>query len=532
VSPTSAIDLALYYWSIESLRLPFGLIAAGCLLAVIFGNSPRRRTQEKVTRARARYRWRWPFGRKRIPWPLGPVTVDLRGGHHTIHAVVAGMSGTGKSTAVVSLLERTGPALVVAFDNSRPIRELFEAKGWTIWTPGGTLGWDVVSGPAQVVSEALVAGMPESNQSMGIMSGMAQERIWETLEVLDRVGRPRTIDALADALSVRTGNPIQDRACLDWAVRFRRVARSLGSSLGTDLDLGAAMRAGDKVLILPNRFLSPKDAPLVGAMALVQARRVAQEVGDFIIVVEEAGQAGARQVELNALAQAGRDRGCPLVVITQNSGKLPEEVTNNVKVWISFAQESTRELAFAAERLRIDPFELLEEFMPTGYAWVRSPNVNPRRVHLKLPRYSAPQSYVPVPTPSQKEGPTARRIVIEELARPETLSNGTLPPPSLKVQEILNQIDRTGHCHLWRGRLDRDGYGIVHMGGNWKRVHRVVWELSYGPIPVGEDGKALDLDHQCRSKQCVKLDHLEPVSRSENARRRWRVRGVRAAGSG
>ena len=39
-------------------------------------------------------------------------------------------------------------------------------------------------------------------------------------------------------------------------------------------------------------------------------------------------------------------------------------------------------------------------------------------------------------------------------------------------------------------------------------------------------GKALDLDHQCRTKHCVKLDHLEPVSRSENARRRWRVRGV------
>jgi hypothetical protein len=39
----------------------------------------------------------------------------------------------------------------------------------------------------------------------------------------------------------------------------------------------------------------------------------------------------------------------------------------------------------------------------------------------------------------------------------------------------------------------------------------------------------LTIDHQCRVRLCQRLDHLEPVTRDENVRRRWRVRGVAAS---
>jgi hypothetical protein len=533
VSLTSATDLALAIWAQPNSHVELLLIGIAAVIAILLRDrKPYRDRQlsQKPEPPKLPRKWRWPWQRKSIPWKLGSVTVDLRGGSHTIHAVVAGMSGTGKSTAVLPLLMGKMPALVVAFDNSRPIRDLFVAKGWTIWQPGGTIGWDILSGSAQVVSEALTAGFARTDSDTGYNRGLAQMRLWATMDALDAAGTPRTIDALVDALERPGNNPDDTRACRTWANRFARISKSLGPSLGHDLDLGDCLRRGEKVLILPNRFLSPEDAPLIGAIALVQARRVAQEVGDFLLIVEEAGQAGSRQVEMNALAQAGRDRGCPLIVLTQNMAKLPEEVVNNVKVWVTFAQESSRELAFAAERLRIPPTELqFEKMHKPGTAWVRSPDHNSTRVQLSLPKLPKPPSYVSEPTPSQTATPARRRIVIREVGAP-VVPPHALPPPSLVVQQLLEQIDRSGHCHVWRGRLDRDGYGLVWWEGQNRRVHRIVYMLAYGPIPNGADGKPLDLDHTCRNRRCCRLEHLEAVSRRENVQRRWRVRGVGSPG--
>jgi hypothetical protein len=474
------------------------------------------------------------WNRPRIPWNLGPVTVDLRGGLHTIHAVVSGMSGTGKSTAVLSLLMGKMPALVIAFDNSRPILMLFKAMSWTIWQPGGTLGWNILSGTPQVVSEALTAGFAKTDQDTGYNRGLAQMRLWETMEALDRSGAPRTIDVLVDALEQPGNNPDQTRACRTWANRFARIAKSLGPSLGTDLDLAEAMARGNKVLILPNRFLSPEDAPLVGAIALVQARRVAQEVGDFLIVVEEAGQAGSRQLEMNALAQAGRDRGCPLIVLTQNMAKLPEEVVNNVKVWVSFAQESKKELAFAAEHLRIEPEELQIENMPTGYAWVRSPDHNPRRVRLHVPRLPRPkQTYETAPTYLTAEPSTPRRYVVEEIGGPPAPVYPALPYPRRDVQEVLDKIDKPHGeqgCWLWKetATVDKSGYAIhrwAYPDGrpkNNRPAHQVVWEIYNGRWFI--EG-TWDHWRDC-PKRCVSPYHGEPgVTLGENSKRMHRVRG-------
>ena len=48
-------------------------------------------------------------------------------------------------------------------------------------------------------------------------------------------------------------------------------------------------------------------------------------------------------------------------------------------------------------------------------------------------------------------------------------------------------------------------------------AHRLVWEQRVGPLEVG-----MVLDHVCRNKMCVNPEHLEPVTRAENNRRRSR----------
>lgn len=70
---------------------------------------------------------------------------------------------------------------------------------------------------------------------------------------------------------------------------------------------------------------------------------------------------------------------------------------------------------------------------------------------------------------------------------------------------------RPSGCWAWVGRVDKHGYGryFGHL------AHRLSYESFRGPIPSG-----LELDHVCRFKLCVNPDHLEPVTRAENMRRR------------
>lgn len=72
-------------------------------------------------------------------------------------------------------------------------------------------------------------------------------------------------------------------------------------------------------------------------------------------------------------------------------------------------------------------------------------------------------------------------------------------------------------CWVCDLSVNQWGYARVRWptGGDGKRVaHCVVYELLVGPIPVG-----LELDHLCKVPNCVRPDHLEPVTKSVNFRR-------------
>jgi hypothetical protein len=74
-----------------------------------------------------------------------------------------------------------------------------------------------------------------------------------------------------------------------------------------------------------------------------------------------------------------------------------------------------------------------------------------------------------------------------------------------------HHIQFTETCWLWTGPVHKR-YG---KAGN-TTAHRHVYHLLVGDIPEG-----LELDHLCGKTLCVNPDHLEPVSRAENMRRRY-----------
>lgn len=74
-------------------------------------------------------------------------------------------------------------------------------------------------------------------------------------------------------------------------------------------------------------------------------------------------------------------------------------------------------------------------------------------------------------------------------------------------------------CIVWTGGKTFGGYGSFavetsHRVVKRDMVHRWIYEHKVGPIPEG-----YDIDHLCRNRACVNVDHLEPVTRQENIRR-------------
>ncbi len=70
-------------------------------------------------------------------------------------------------------------------------------------------------------------------------------------------------------------------------------------------------------------------------------------------------------------------------------------------------------------------------------------------------------------------------------------------------------------CWEWLGDTNVDGYGTVDKK-RWgtAMAHRLFYMRYRGEIADG-----LEIDHLCRTRHCVNPDHLEVVTKAENARR-------------
>lgn len=69
-------------------------------------------------------------------------------------------------------------------------------------------------------------------------------------------------------------------------------------------------------------------------------------------------------------------------------------------------------------------------------------------------------------------------------------------------------------CLVWTGAVTSKGYGWLRIGGRRCYAHRAAYELKVGAIPAG-----LTIDHLCRNRRCINVDHLEPVSARTNVLR-------------
>lgn len=75
-------------------------------------------------------------------------------------------------------------------------------------------------------------------------------------------------------------------------------------------------------------------------------------------------------------------------------------------------------------------------------------------------------------------------------------------------------------CWLWGAGCFASGYGAFAWNGKTWRAHRLMWELTNGPIPAG-----MHVLHTCDTPACVRPDHLFLGTHGDNMRDRWRKGG-------
>jgi len=96
----------------------------------------------------------------------------------------------------------------------------------------------------------------------------------------------------------------------------------------------------------------------------------------------------------------------------------------------------------------------------------------------------------------------------------------------LRIGSVPTHRPDLGPCWEWTACCTPKGYGQFGIGSRTdgtKRIvvaHRYAYEELIGPIADG-----LESDHLCRNHGCVRLSHLEPVTRAMNAQRGILARG-------
>ncbi len=88
------------------------------------------------------------------------------------------------------------------------------------------------------------------------------------------------------------------------------------------------------------------------------------------------------------------------------------------------------------------------------------------------------------------------------------------PLPKAIPPQLMAKVQVTDSCWIYRGST-LAGYGRTTWGGKAYKAHRFFYQVLRGQIPDG-----LHLDHLCTDRACVNPDHLEPVTSTENTRRK------------
>lgn len=87
------------------------------------------------------------------------------------------------------------------------------------------------------------------------------------------------------------------------------------------------------------------------------------------------------------------------------------------------------------------------------------------------------------------------------------------------------KVEKSGSCWIWTGHRNDEGYGKFSINGRPRRAHRISYEWEHGEI-----ADAMEIDHVCHNRACIRPSHLRAVTSGQNGQN---LQGAyRTSGSG
>jgi hypothetical protein len=77
-------------------------------------------------------------------------------------------------------------------------------------------------------------------------------------------------------------------------------------------------------------------------------------------------------------------------------------------------------------------------------------------------------------------------------------------------ERLFSRIKKTDNCWQWTGQIAAQGYGKISRNGRKVAVHRVIYELLVGPIPLRHE-----IIHNCAHRSCCNPAHLDRKTRGQ-----------------
>lgn len=93
-----------------------------------------------------------------------------------------------------------------------------------------------------------------------------------------------------------------------------------------------------------------------------------------------------------------------------------------------------------------------------------------------------------------------------------------IPPAVAERAATRYEVDNSTGCHTSTYSTGSHGYAQIGWQtsvGRWGvTAHRAAWVYAHGQIP-----EAMTIDHMCKNRRCVNVEHLRLLTNYENARR-------------